>query len=1298
MKQKYFRRFGALLLTFALTLTLVVPAWAADGDTLTVTLSPATLEVGIETRLEAAVTESPNTDYHFDYTWSSSDTDIISFDGGTGSGNIPSIAVTPKKAGTTTITVFVDEWKGGDTVTHSGRTGTAHMQVTVKEVSVDSVTLHQSGSSGVVVRELSMTPGDRETLTAQVLPENATNKNVTWSSSNNSVATVSNGTVTAVGTGTAIITATSNAANTKSATCTVTVTERPVGSVTISGYDDEKNPLILGGVGQSGQLTASIQPLGADPTVEWSSSDTSIATVDANGLVTAKGVGRAIITVTAGTGANAPHDTCAVEVSGVVLSTTTLSLYLGGESYTPSYNAFGSAAGRGNDTVQRYWQSSDALVAAVNRTTGTITPRGVGEADVTFTYVVNGQPYFIPSIHVTVTEDNSSIYRGSATAGAPYLLSDIMGQLNTICRNMTGGSSLQYITNVQVPTSEGVLYYNHVSNDDTGFGVGATEQYYYDENTVGQRYMSGLTFVPNSDFNGTTTITFTGWAENKKTFAGKIRLEVTGSGNVTFITKADEAVTFTSSAFSAACRSETGREVSKVSFVLPAESKGTLYYGYSGSGDYRYTVTEGEDYYRSRTPYIDQVSFVPAEYYIGTLTLPFYGEDTAGNTFTGRLHIIVSPNRPDGERKELTTTALRGTTVDFDRFDFNAACQAALGQSLSYVRFTPPSSSAGTLYYNYTSSGRYDGLVNANTRYYPGRSPRLDDVTFVPALDRIAPVTIDFVGYSTSGRSFDGTVTIYYRDADGGDDVIHYAVTSGQAIPFEPADFTDLCQRVTGQNLNRIVFQYLPDSSEGTLYYNYNSGSSTGTKVTTSTNLYRSSLSGVAFAPKSDFIGTVELEFNGYATDSTRFTGMVSIEVEEGNATLRYSVPSGSSVTFDGDDFNNICRQATDNKLSYVRFQLPKTTEGRLYCRTSSTSTSRNSVSASTNYYYSSSGSNRLDNVFFTAASNFTGTVNIDYTGFSTSGARFTGTVEIDVSYLGGTVLSYSSDALPFTIPGSDLTSACASALERDLSYIVFNSLPKTEEGRLYYDYVGQGTGTEVKTSTKYYPAREPYLSRLVFVPKAGYEGTVSLPYTAYDTRGDSISGSVDIRITQATTSVFVDMARYVWAIPSVDFLYSSGVVKGTGSNRYDPVSNVRRCDFVLMLSRMYNLRAAGTRSFDDVPEDQYYSAAIASAKAQNVVTGENGLFYPEEPITREDAMVFLYNAMRAANKSVPAGSSSELYAFADYNSVSSSARNAITSMIHMGILKGDDYRRINPASPITRAETAAFLHRAMTL
>lgn len=359
MKYTFSRRLGALLLTFALSLTLVVPAWADATDVTGVTISGKdTAKVGESVELTANITGTyTNVTWALDGSNYSSDV-VVTQD----PSNSLKATVKADTVGSITVKVTVT----GDSGNQVGNTHTVEF--------IPNVTLTPTS--------LSLQTNETRQLTPTLQPS-GNYFSVTWASGDTSVATVNDrGLVTAVGKGEATITMTAKYGNTGNdevtLTCTVTVTERPVGSVTISGYDDEKNPLILGGVGQSGQLTASIQPLGADPTVEWSSSDTSIATVDANGLVTAKGVGRAIITVTAGTGANAPHDTCAVEVSGVVLSTTTLSLYLGGESYTPSYNAFGSAAGRGNDTVQRYWQSSDALVAAVNRTTGTITPAAWG--------------------------------------------------------------------------------------------------------------------------------------------------------------------------------------------------------------------------------------------------------------------------------------------------------------------------------------------------------------------------------------------------------------------------------------------------------------------------------------------------------------------------------------------------------------------------------------------------------------------------------------------------------------------------------------------------------------------------------------------------------------------------------------------------------------------------------------------------------------------------------------------------------------------------------------------------------
>ena len=140
--------------------------------------------------------------------------------------------------------------------------------------------------------ELALIKGQSEPLSANVYPDNATDKTVAWNSSNTSVATVDqNGRVTAIGGGVATITA--NAGD-KQAFCAVTVTV-PVSSVTL-----DKTELALV-QGNSETLSATVNPSDAsDKTVIWSSSDTAVATVDTNGKVTAVKAGKSIITVKAG--------------------------------------------------------------------------------------------------------------------------------------------------------------------------------------------------------------------------------------------------------------------------------------------------------------------------------------------------------------------------------------------------------------------------------------------------------------------------------------------------------------------------------------------------------------------------------------------------------------------------------------------------------------------------------------------------------------------------------------------------------------------------------------------------------------------------------------------------------------------------------------------------------------------------------------------------------------------------------------------------------------------------------------
>ncbi len=147
--------------------------------------------------------------------------------------------------------------------------------------------------TGVSLDKTSLTldVGKSDTLTATVEPEKATNKNVTWESSNTSVATVENGVVTAVGAGSTTIKATVDG---KSAECSVTVN---AATVPVTGVSLNKNTLELY-TGKRETLIATVEPSDAtNPAVNWSSDKPEVATVE-GGTVTAKAAGTATITVT----------------------------------------------------------------------------------------------------------------------------------------------------------------------------------------------------------------------------------------------------------------------------------------------------------------------------------------------------------------------------------------------------------------------------------------------------------------------------------------------------------------------------------------------------------------------------------------------------------------------------------------------------------------------------------------------------------------------------------------------------------------------------------------------------------------------------------------------------------------------------------------------------------------------------------------------------------------------------------------------------------------------------------------
>ena len=260
-----------------------------------VTLNKSTLSIQVGGSETLTATVAPKDASNKKVTWKSSNEAVATVANG---------KVTGVKAGEATITVTTDD---------GGKTATCKVTVSDKEVKVTGVKLNKTATSLLV--------GGNETLVATILPENATNKKVTWKSSNAAVATVdAAGKVTAVKAGEATITVTTEDGG-KTATCKVTVSDK---EVKVTGVKLNKTATSIF-VGDSETLTATITPENAtNQKVTWKSSDAAVATVDAAGKVTAVKAGEATITVTTEDGGKTA--TCKVTVNAATVAVTGVTL------------------------------------------------------------------------------------------------------------------------------------------------------------------------------------------------------------------------------------------------------------------------------------------------------------------------------------------------------------------------------------------------------------------------------------------------------------------------------------------------------------------------------------------------------------------------------------------------------------------------------------------------------------------------------------------------------------------------------------------------------------------------------------------------------------------------------------------------------------------------------------------------------------------------------------------------------------------------------------------------------------
>lgn len=1220
MKYHKKRRFGALVLALAMALSLAAPVWAADES---VSISPKPTELKVDetsAELTATVSNGPAEGTAITYKWTCNPKNAVDF-----SNDIANkTTITGKNITNSAEIKVIVTWQTDPADESTKVSLEDKFTVEVKEAS----TSNPVAVTGVKLNKdtLTVEKGRSETLTATVEPNDATNQKVTWTSDKEDIAKVDeNGKVTGVGVGKATITVTTEDGN-KTATCEVTVTDADSSTSPSPAPGSPADTVIFGespivwDVSQPNPWTLTVSPgpagckMQEGDKIEWSVSnkDTTMNTEEFLPALTVKGEGLSVgvsnkypgeyifsATYVKADNTKSKAVTKDATISGITLNKSKVEMTLDQTVALAVDKSYGMATG---GTVRDIvWTSSDPSVVTVLN--GDLVAWKTGS--VVITANKNG---YTAECKVTVTEDTAAIAGPYyATTGNPLVFKNVYSGLNQISLKKTAteqddkgnpvtstGSPLRYITNVTVPTGQGTMYYNYNSEANTGEGVGMADTFRdasVSDSTVA-RTLDRLYFVPRQGFTGTAEITFTGRAQNGTVFSGIVRVNVTGQNNISYRTNAGEAVNFLSGDFNAFCRAKLGRDVNYVTFNLPQESQGTLYYNYTAPGQHGDRVTTSTQYSRSGRYLIDEVSFVPNAAFTGDAAISFRGVDTAGNSFTGEVVVSVIPSS-SSDVSDVYISGERGKPVALQSNLFNDACRATLRDTLSYVIFKLPDYSDGTLYYNYRGENDYDSRVTAATRYFYSGVPGINGISFVPASNNTGRIAIPYTGYGAGGTTFTGTLYITIGETERS--TVRYFVAKNGVVNFNVNDFNSVCLLKLGVSLDYVRFQ-LPaiDSKVGTLYYNYRSSNSYS-RVYSGFSYYRSPKASnwgridlISFHAGAS-AGTITIPYTGYAVSSG--TGG-AVETYQGTLVIQVGSPTPAEI-------NLACKTAGQAWLS-----------------------------------------------------------------------------------------AYS------------IYNACRQVMSGSLSYIEITSLPSAKQGRMYYNYSGFGTGTEVKPGDRFYYLGEPNINQVCFVPHSGFTGQAEITYIGVSSSGnEQLSGRILVNVSQTTQSqYFNDMSRYVWAIDSVDYLYQNRAVEGVGGGRYSPQGRITKGDFTLMLVRAFGFTASGSVSYKDVPANSYYAEAIRIAGLLGIGSSSNGCYYPNIALSRQDAMVMIRNALVAGGWDLNNGLAADLDKYHDKDLIAPYARTAVGSLVQMGIVQGDGNGYLRPTALLNRAETAKLLHTLMTL
>lgn len=177
------------------------------------------------------------------------------------------------------------------------------------------------------------------------------------------------------------------------------------------------------------------------------------------------------------------------------------------------------------------------------------------------------------------------------------------------------------------------------------------------------------------------------------------------------------------------------------------------------------------------------------------------------------------------------------------------------------------------------------------------------------------------------------------------------------------------------------------------------------------------------------------------------------------------------------------------------------------------------------------------------------------------------------------------------------------------------------------------------------------------------------------------------------SASGFADVAGH-WAEDAITEAVEKKLFDGTGRNTFSPDDGMTRAMLVQVLYRMEKEPRAKACDFIDVSPYAWYADAVAWAAEEEIVQGSNGLFRPNDPVTREQLAAILWRYAKSNREDVSVGEDTNILSYEDAFDISEYAIPAFQWACGAGLLNGVGEGYLAPQDTTTRAQVAAILVR----